>query len=213
MLEVVTPDLYPLYRDELRAMYRLRARVFHDRLGWQVVVRDGEERDEFDELGPIYLLALDGKRRVLGSSRLLPTTGPHMLPDVFDQLLDGGPAVRDPLVFEWSKFAIDNIGMSGGGLSAVKRQTHAFFCGIAEFCLMSRIRQVVTVYDARIARMLPRIGCRAVWQSRPQRIGKTTAYAASFEVTPGLLARMRAAGGLSGPTLHLLPESVSAKAA
>ncbi len=213
MLEVVTPDLYPHYRDELRDMHRLRARVFRDRLGWQVEVRDGEERDEFDELGPIYFLALDAERRVLGSSRLLPTTGPYMLRDVFGELMEGRPAFHNSLVFEWSKFAIDNRATAAGGLSSIKRTTHEFFCGIAEYCLLRGLREVVTVYDARIARMLPRIGCQPDWQSESRVIGGCPAFAAQFRVTPGMLLSMRVAGGLRGAVIGYLPEAPDKEAA
>ena len=213
MLEVVTPDLYPHYRDELHDMYRLRARVFRDRLGWEVRVCNGEERDEFDELGPLYVLALDEERRVVGSSRLLPTTGPYMLRDVFGQLMEGRPDFQNPLVFEWSKFAIDNRAMATGGLNSIKRTTHEFFCGIAEYCLLRGLREVVTVYDTRIARMLPRIGCQPDWQSQPRVIGDCAAYAAQFRVTPGMLLAMRVAGGLRGAVVGYLPEAPANKAA
>ena len=213
MLEVVTPDLSPLYRQELRDMFRLRARVFGDRLGWQVEVRDGEERDEFDDQEPVYLLALDDERRVIGASRLLPTSRPHMLGEVFSVLLEDRSPLCDPRVLEWSKLAIDCSAGKSGGLASVRRLTRAFFCGVAEYSLLNGFHDVVTVYDARILRLLPRIGCAAVWQSRPYRIGEQPAYAARFEVTAFLLERLRNACGLSGTVFRQMQTEEPSKAA
>jgi len=41
----VAPDQYERYRNDLRQMHRLRATVFGGRLGWDVCISDGEERD------------------------------------------------------------------------------------------------------------------------------------------------------------------------
>ena len=75
----------------LDSMYRLRAQVFRQRLGWDVRVEDGREHDWFDLIGPYYLVAHDGAQNALGCCRLLPSVGPNMLRDVFPSLLDGGP--------------------------------------------------------------------------------------------------------------------------
>ncbi len=66
------------YSNLMDEMFRLRARVFHDRLGWDVQVKDGRERDRYDEESPVYIIYADEKgREVKGSMRLLPTTGPN----------------------------------------------------------------------------------------------------------------------------------------
>ena len=45
---------------------------------------------EFDDANPLYLVSVDpDTEEYWGSLRLLPTTGPNMLRDVFPQLLDG----------------------------------------------------------------------------------------------------------------------------
>lgn len=63
----------------LDEMHQLRARVFAGRLGWQVRIAQGRERDEYDALDPTYILALTDCGDVAGCARLLPTTGPTML--------------------------------------------------------------------------------------------------------------------------------------
>jgi N-acyl-L-homoserine lactone synthetase len=48
------------------AHHQLRARIFAERLGWEVDVRDGRECDVFDELQPTYILAIQGDVKVAG---------------------------------------------------------------------------------------------------------------------------------------------------
>ena len=44
-------------------MFRLRARVFHDRLRWEVQAADGKERDKYDDMAPVYLIYTDDAAR------------------------------------------------------------------------------------------------------------------------------------------------------
>ena len=90
MIVCVNGSERDLHMDLVQEMYRQRARVFKDRMGWDVEVRDGMEIDKFDEENPLYLISVDeGSGRLRGSLRLLPTTGPNMLRDVFPQLTHG----------------------------------------------------------------------------------------------------------------------------
>ncbi len=84
------------------AMFRMRKRAFADRRQWRVTCTGGAERDRFDDLRPLYLCM-----RWQGLLRLLPTTGPYMLRDVFPALLGGRPAPRDRRAWEVSRFCVD----------------------------------------------------------------------------------------------------------
>src|SRR5271165_756870 len=112
---------------EMHAMFRSRAETFSSRLGWEVVVKDGYERDRFDDLNPLYLVSVDPEtEQYWGSLRLLPTTGPNMLNDVFPQLLDDGETVASPTVWESSRIcAVSRPGQperNGGGVNFVLRE-------------------------------------------------------------------------------------------
>jgi MoaA/NifB/PqqE/SkfB family radical SAM enzyme len=50
----------------LDEMHQLHARVFAGRLGWQVKIEYGRERDEYDALDPTYILALTDRGEVAG---------------------------------------------------------------------------------------------------------------------------------------------------
>ena len=103
-IESADQDKYP---DLFDAMFRMRAEVFSGRLGWDVTVENGREIDRFDSETPLYLLSLDERSGQLrGAVRLLPTTGPNMLRDVFSMLMPGG-TVESPLIWESSRFAVN----------------------------------------------------------------------------------------------------------
>jgi N-acyl-L-homoserine lactone synthetase len=82
------------------SMHRDRKRVFVDTLKWDIPHDGVHEVDQYDTEDADYLILRDCKSGGhLGSVRLLPTTGPHMLADVFPFLCEGsiprGPHVRE----------------------------------------------------------------------------------------------------------------------
>ena len=58
--------------DHINEIYRLRARVFHGRLGWDIPTIAGMEIDGYDALGPHYMLIQDKAGAVRGCWRLMP---------------------------------------------------------------------------------------------------------------------------------------------
>lgn len=68
-------------------MHRLRKIVFNDQLKWEVNVVRNWEIDHYDAVNPLYVIVTNGKQDVIGSVRILPTTGLNMLNDTFPQLL------------------------------------------------------------------------------------------------------------------------------
>ena len=195
MIKLIESSDYGNERAALNEVYRLRHRVFRERMKWDVHSRGGMETDEFDALRPSFLVAMDGGA-VVGTWRLLPTTGTYMLKDVFSFLLDRMPAPEAPDIWETSRFAVDHLAAGEVGSNGVGQNTNELFCALVELCLARGIREVVQVYDIRVARLLPRIGCRPFWQSRRQRIGNTIALAGRFTTDERSLATIRKATGI-----------------
>ncbi len=201
MLQLITPDCYGEFADDLTEMHKMRCRVFRDRLNWDVQVADEMERDQFDDLHPVYLLQRDRDGRVCGCARLLPTLGPTMLHDTFPALLHGESMRASPAIWESSRFALDvpeNAPQAAGGMAV---GTYELFAGLVEFGLAKRLREIVTVTDVRLERILR----RASWPLRrigpPVQIGNTQAVAGFLEVSRAALQRLRNGGGLKGPVL------------
>lgn len=91
----------------LRAMFEARKRVFVDLLKWEVPVLGGAwELDQFDDSEATYVVLSDGQNAHLASARLLKTTRPHILGDLYPELADGG-APRGADVYEITRFCLE----------------------------------------------------------------------------------------------------------
>jgi N-acyl-L-homoserine lactone synthetase len=81
------------------AMFRARAAVFHDRLGWAVAVKDGWETDRYDRHeDPVYVVTAEAGHRPTGSLCVLPTTGETMLRNELAGFFDEPVDVESPTV-------------------------------------------------------------------------------------------------------------------
>ena len=131
------------FEDLIDEMHRLRARVFGDRLGWVTDIQDGREVDEFDALDPTYLVGLDDDGQVVSCARLLQTTGPHMLGDVFSCLLDGEPPLRSSRVWEVSRFCVDTERLGVRGAAGVSRATCELLIAGNDYAVMAGVSDIV----------------------------------------------------------------------
>lgn len=207
-IEGVDRDRQPALID---AMFRMRAAVFADRLEWDVTVTDGWEIDRFDAEDPLYLLAVDERAGALqGAVRLLPTTGPNMLRNVFLDLVPGG-APESPLIWESSRFAVNPAAFDAIDRAEanhiVNRTTVELLCGIVEVCQRAGIEHIVSVFDARMARIFRSIDCVFEIIGTPTRIGKTMTYAAVFDMSDEMRKRLGEASKLHAPVLAARPQS------
>jgi acyl homoserine lactone synthase len=185
MLKVIEGSNASYFPKETDAMLRNRAETFSDRLGWEVVVRDGYERDCFDDANPLYLISVDpDTEEYWGSLRLLPTTGPNMLRDVFAQLLDGD-FIESATIWESSRIcATTSCGQPDRSRSGVNYALSELILGIGEVALAAGLTQIVSVFDARIFRVLRAAGCNPQIVGTPQRIGGAMSYVGLFDSTP-----------------------------
>ncbi|UUP20045.1 acyl-homoserine-lactone synthase [Nitratireductor thuwali] len=202
IVEGAERERHPTLFDE---MFRMRAAVFVDRLEWDVTVTDGREIDRFDAEDPLYVLSLDDRTAALqGAARLLPTTGPNMLRDVFPVLVPGG-APASPLIWESSRFAVNPAAFNACDRAeanhVVNRMTIELLCGIVEVCQRAGIEHVVSVFDARMARIFRSIDCAFEVIGTPTRIGRTMTYAGVFDMSDAMRERLGEAGRLPGSVL------------
>ena len=144
--------LHYLHADDLnrfpalsKGMFRDRAEQFARRLGWAVRVNEmGEERDEYDDLAPLYVIweRADGSHG--GSMRLLPTTGRTMVNDHFAHL-NGGVAIESPDIWECTRFCL--APGSGREVSA------ALVLGAGELMATLGLRHYIGVFDRQMERI------------------------------------------------------------
>lgn len=201
MLQLVTPADHAACADALAEMYRVRFRVFKNRLDWDVSTSEDMERDAYDDLGPVYLLQRNTAGDLTGCVRLLPTTGPTMLRDTFPILLHGGPMPCDPSIWETSRFAFDQRYLTSVRAGGVATETYELLVGLLEFGLANSIREIITVTDARMERILRRANWPLRRLGEPVQIGDTRALAGSVEISEDILRRLRSRAGFAGPLL------------
>lgn len=180
----------------LDSMYRLRADVFHRRLGWDVRVEGGREHDWFDLIGPHYLVARSAgdTHHAIGCCRLLPTLGPNMLRDVFPQLLDGGPVPASEHEWEVSRFAVAETHTRGGAAFSVLPA--AMVAQTLRFGAERDLGALVGVTSAAFARMLVQLGLQVDVLGTPRRIGRVMSLAFRLPLHP---ANLRAVGAHPAP--------------
>ncbi|MGH8656239.1 MAG: acyl-homoserine-lactone synthase [Gammaproteobacteria bacterium] len=163
----------------LRGMFRLRHTVFYQRLRWDVKSIGDLERNDYDELAPVYLVSRDHQRRVDGCLRLFPTTGSYMLKDTFPELLRGEAAPSDPHVWELSRFTVTpssgedcrQASLSNAALDMMRR--------LYEFGRENDIHSYVAVISVSLERLLRSIGLplRRFGDGKTQRIGTVLSVA------------------------------------
>ncbi|MGA7975092.1 MAG: acyl-homoserine-lactone synthase [Pseudolabrys sp.] len=187
---------------EVAQMHEIRKRTFHDRLNWQVRTLRSWEIDEFDALDPLYLVSIGQNGAVRGSLRLLPTTGPNMLADVFPELLPDGTQIESATIWESSRFSVDQEAAAERSENLLNRVTGELLIGIVEVGLLVGLTDVVSVYDALFSRILKRADCAAELIGKPARIGSVMGYAALFEISDRMLANLRKASGINETVLE-----------
>jgi acyl homoserine lactone synthase len=175
MIEVLTSNIPGrlLSADILDSMFRLRSAVFCDRLGWDLETVRGRELDRYDDLDPTYMVVRDRMRpnHALGSWRLLPTTGPYMLRDVFPELLDGQPLPADPRIWEISRYAIASDGVAtrpGFGFGEI---SVAMWRHLLSFSREMGIEAYVGVTSIAVERLVRKLGLGFHRLGSPRRYG------------------------------------------
>jgi N-acyl-L-homoserine lactone synthetase len=172
----------PARSDILDQMYRLRARQFSDRRGWRVVVERQREVDRFDKLTPMYV-CLVRDSRLLASLRLLPTVGSHMLAEVFPETMGGRPPIRDPRIWESSRFCVDTEATRAFGDDGINIATRAILAGLFQMAGAFGLKNIVSVYDVFVERILRRAGCRFERLGAAVRYDDLKTVAGLFEVS------------------------------
>jgi N-acyl-L-homoserine lactone synthetase len=156
MIVVVEPYARAMRKTQLTEMFRLRARIFRDELGWEVEVHDGKEFDKYDLEENVYLLSLNEQGAVDGSLRLMPTTGPTQLTDIFGELVPSDTALRSPHIWEATRFC--TCRKHSPLLRGIARSAWHLVIGAIELARQAGIDSFVMIYDARVRRLYRMMG-------------------------------------------------------
>jgi N-acyl-L-homoserine lactone synthetase len=185
MIVIVQPHNAAEHGHLLDQMFRHRARVFRDQLGWDVQVVDGRERDKFDEmLGPVYVLCVDdhgGAHR--GSLRLLPTTGPTMAAEVFSDTMPDAAGLSAPTIWECSRLCVADHCSSRQRLLTAGR----LLVAVGELSMRGGIETIIGNFDDPIMNLYRRLGCEIGILGHTDRFGKRV-FLGSFKINAAVMA-------------------------
>lgn len=188
------------YTQLLDEMFALRARVFGERLGWEVDIQNGREIDQYDALDPAYVIGVNDNNRVVSCVRALQTTGPHMLSDVFSSILDGEPPLRSATLWESTRFCVDTEVLErGNARNSISYATCELMAASLEYARDSGISDIVTVIDPVMNRVLKRSDCAPYgYVGKTTPMGKVHAMAALLDCSHDRIDRIRRFAGIEG---------------
>ncbi|WP_338844954.1 acyl-homoserine-lactone synthase [Massilia sp. W12] len=162
-----------------RAVAVYRHKIFIERLGWQLPVQDGLERDQFDRPDTIYVVAKNDEGDICGCARLLPTTSPYLLGEVFPGLMNGAPVPCQHDVWELSRFAAADL--KGGVRENANSSRHLLGAAVVSAAAHGASR-LITVSPLGIERLLARMGVHAHRAGPPLFIDGKPVFACWIEI-------------------------------
>jgi acyl-homoserine lactone synthase len=158
-LHVITHANRHLYEDALEDYFRLRHQIYVEERHWtQLAKADGREIDQFDTPSTIYLMAIEGSR-VVGSHRLVPTSEPNLMNDLFPFLAMRGLVCR-PDVYELSRVFVVR---DRRGEQIQPRIESIIMAGTMEFGLLEGLSQFTIVMETWWLPRFQEMG----WNPRP----------------------------------------------
>ena len=190
MIVVVEPHNAEKHGHLLEQMFRMRGRIFHDHLGWDVVVKDGMERNKYDEQSPVYIIYTDEDgHRVKGSLRLLPTTGPTLVADFFSDTLPDAASLMAPTIWECTRFCLDDDVWQKRKEEIVFTST-VLLVALGDLALRAGIESVIGNFDAAALHLWRRIGCEVEILGSTSRYGRPV-YLGLHPISETVISRIK----------------------
>lgn len=193
MYLLVQAHEYHKHVELLDQSFQLRKRVFADRLGWDVSVSDHRERDRYDDLHPAYLLWCDeDQQQLYGSVRLMPTTGPTLLYDVFRATFPHACDLIAPGIWEGTRMCIDDDAIDR---DMPEMRSDRAFCllllALCETALAHGIHTMISNYEPHMRRVYQKAGAELDELGRSDGYGRFPVCCGAFEVSHRVLIAMR----------------------
>ena len=160
-MEILTGNSRELCAGVMTDLSRYRHKVFVEKLGWELNCTDGQELDQFDGPHARYVIGRNSRNDIIASARLLPTTQPYLLSEVFPYVLNGRPVPSSPEIWELSRFASVDFTVSTVPRIA-RRSEQSIAIELLRACMAyaaaQGARRLITVSPIGIERLLQRAG-------------------------------------------------------
>ena len=165
-----------------RDLGEYRYKIFIEQLGWELPAQDGMEQDQFDLDDTLYVIGIDDGE-ICGCARLLPTSSPYLLSEVFPHLVLPHLPPRSEQVWELSRFAVSPAGESGRAIVDVEETTRLMLAAAIACAEQHGAERLVTVSPLGVERLLSRMGVHAYRAGQPQRCDGKPIFACWIEIS------------------------------
>jgi N-acyl-L-homoserine lactone synthetase len=177
-------------RVALRAMFEARKKVFVDLLRWDIPVLAGRfEIDQFDDEHARYIILLDAAGRHLASTRLLPTTRPGILSELYPELSDE-PLPEGESIYEITRFCL-TPDCTAAERRAIRNQ---LVTAIARHALVNGISTYTGVADMSWLRQILGFGWECRLLGEPKAVGRSLLGALRIDIDVHTLSGLANAG-------------------
>jgi len=199
MIKVITAQNADDNADLMEAIWRFRHKQFVERLGWrELSSEDGREHDRFDNDDAIHL-AVTSQDAIVGYTRLLRTSGPHLLRDVYPELMQGEIWPQAADIYEWTRCISDEKAGRIGDVQA----SHLLITGVLEFCITAGIRGLIVETHPKLVTWMLETGYDVKTLATPQSINGVPVVAVYIEASRKALDRHHAMFGITGSVLDI----------
>lgn len=176
------------------ALAQYRHQVFVEQLGWKLPCAEGRfERDQYDRQDTVYIVAHDESGSICGCARLLPTTRPYLLRELFPFLLAADmPAPVSDDVWELSRFAASaaHVDPAALGDENTSWAVRPMLASVVECAAKLGARQLIGVTFLSMERLFRRIGIHAHRAGPAQRIDGRMVVACWIDIDAQTLAAL-----------------------
>lgn len=181
-------------------IFRARYETFVVNRCWSLPARNGLEIDQYDTEQAVYFVDIDETGHLQGAVRLTPTTVASLTADYYPHLSDGGTALRDPFVYEGTRYIASPREKTAESNRVVKAR---ILGAMTEWAWSFGIRHIQTVIDAPLLRSFKKVNSQtfALGSAHPYGGGKGvpgggTCMAIRLPVTERAITEIRSYGAL-----------------
>lgn len=193
MVQIIVGAFNPNAREQLADMYRQRAKIFVEEMGWPLKVYNGLEFDQYDDAETIYVIEYEGDQLV-ASMRMNPTHRRCMLTELFDNACDSD-IPRGPDVWELSRGALAKNLRKSGYWGRIQ-------CAFFEAALLWNAKKATGFFTVDHIMKQMRVGLDIKPLGRTRMVEGEANVAAEFPFNLETLLRLRKCYRISGPVLE-----------
>jgi N-acyl-L-homoserine lactone synthetase len=142
-----------------RDLGRYRYDIFVNKMGWDISsipFVDFEEWDQFDCESTIYVIIYSSADDICGCARLIPTTKPYLLSEIFPHLVSGVPASG---AFTWELSRVTTWCQEN---SICAKRMRLLWAGIFTASRMLNARTLIGVAPRSMQRVYRRLGIELI---------------------------------------------------